>query len=1264
MRLYKVYTVKAKNNYYGILNLLGVIVILIGFRSNVYAQNLTAQFQASPTEVCLGDAINFTDQSTAGGSPIQSWNWDFGDGNSSQSQNPSHTYTAVGTYNVTLTVQAQNGTSDVEVKTGYVTVNPLPTVAFALTNSDCSVPLDAIFSNNSSTGNYTYQWDFGNGQTSTDFTPQNCTYTAMGTYNVSLTVTNTVTGCVNSTTQPVTILDYQADFNIPTELCQYDAGNFNDLSSGTADTWLWDFGDGSTSTQQNPTHFYNTSGTFTVTLTSSDSQTGCSDVMTQDITIHPLPNADFTVDETLGCNPLTVTFANTTTGGATDFEWVFGDGTSYTGATPPPHVYNQSDTFSVTLLATDANGCTGVQYMQDLIIVEDLTPDFSVSQYNGCEPIDVTFGDLSSPVNANDPIVSWNWDFGNGNTHSGQTPPMQTYDAGIYSVGLSIETASGCIGDTVFVDSITVGAIDFVDFTSTPDSICAKTDVFFTNLTSISVPHDPTEVLYSWYFGDGTQSPFMNPTHDYPLDTGYFDVQLIVNFRGCIDSITHQDAVYVIAPAASFGTTDVLVCNPESFPVNIGFNDTAVIGEDSDDAEVIWDFGDGSTQYMDDPEIDDFDGATTNHDYMDYGTFTIQQVIHNYTTGCSDTATQGINISYIDAGIAFNNDSLCFGDSLFLNDNSVSSHAINYDTLFNYYFMGNGFTEFGPYHEYVYGNPGTYELVHFAQNIVGCNNYDTMDIVVLSPPSAAIDPPTTGGCAPLPVDFQNLSQVTGNGSPLDTFNWYLPNNVQVTTMDVSQSVQYVFDTEGTFTTFLVAIDEFGCHSDTAFATINITKPNAAFTMDPIVCNGENLGVVNGSSGDQPLSYEWFVDNTSVGVGTTPGHQFNDQGTSTILSQSHDVMLVVTDVNGCSDTLEQLITVSLPNADGNYSFSSASVNQNGEFACPPVFAALEDSSHSIGAVTGWNWTFGNGNSSTLENPQNTYVFAGTYTATLAITDEYGCTDDTVFQDYVIINGPSGDPGWLIVGDICNPEYQFFVENQVGVTNVEWDLGNGEIIMDTSMFNYVYDTTGNYIPFATISDDNGCAIPYQLPPINVLLNELDAYFTASMTEGEVSEIFTFDDGSTYTANPIVSWEWDFEESVVVNNTDENIDNYWNFPGYHDVILTVYDADGCSDSYTIQVLITANFNIPNVFTPNGDNVNDLFTLDFDVFDGYDITILNRWGNPVHKEEGAQGTLLWDGTDMQNVPCVEGVYFYVLRGKLYDDTFIEKHGHVTLQR
>ncbi len=170
--------------------------------------------------------------------------------------------------------------------------------------------------------------------------------------------------------------------------------------------------------------------------------------------------------------------------------------------------------------------------------------------------------------------------------------------------------------------------------------------------------------------------------------------------------------------------------------------------------------------------------------------------------------------------------------------------------------------------------------------------------------------------------------------------------------------------------------------------------------------------------------------------------------------------------------------------------------------------------------------------------------------------------------------------------------------------------------------------------------------------------------SVLEGEVTEPFTFYDYSTYNPDPIEFWEWDFGDAVITNSSGADITYGFDVMGYQDVTLTVYDTLGCSDSYTIQVLLTANFFIPNVFTPNGDGVNEYFQLDFDVFDTYDFFILNRWGNVVARGLDHQGNIMWDGMDEQGNPCSEGVYFYKLFGTFHNGTTTEKHGHVTLSR
>ena len=87
-----------------------------------------------------------------------------------------------------------------------------------------------------------------------------------------------------------------------------------------------------------------------------------------------------------------------------------------------------------------------------------------------------------------------------------------------------------------------------------------------------------------------------------------------------------------------------------------------------------------------------------------------------------------------------------------------------------------------------------------------------------------------------------------------------------------------------------------------------------------------------------------------------------------------------------------------------------------------------------------------------------------------------------------------------------------------------------------------------------------------------------------------------------------------------------------------------------------------IPNVFTPNGDNSNDIFSLPFDAFKSFDLTITNRWGNIVCEKTNQTGMNLWDGNDMSGNKCSDGVYFYRITGEMYGGTMVNQHGFVTL--
>jgi PKD repeat protein len=423
----------------------------------------TAAFSANVTSCCKPLTVHFTDNSTAGDHPIDSWSWNFGDGATSTEENPNHTYTASGTYNVTLTVTDSHGCSDTETKTNFITSNLGPTADFSANVTSCCAPLSVSFTDLSTKGSNNisgWYWQFGDGGTSTAQNPSH-TYAA-GTYNVSLTVTDSH-GCSDTETKTNFItsnLGPTADFSANvTSCCAPLSVSFTDLStkgSNNISGWYWEFGDGATSTLENPSHVY-AAGTYNVSLTVTDSH-GCSDTETKtNFIISNLgPTADFSANVTSCCAPLSVSFTDLSTKGSNNISgwyWQFGDGGTST-AQNPSHTY-AAGTYNVSLTVTDSHGCSDTETKTNFI-TSNLGPtaDFSAVPTNGPAPLLVQFTDLSTA--GSNPIVSWYWEFGDGNNSTAQNPSHTYSSAGTYTVILTVTDEHGCNDDATTTISVTL----------------------------------------------------------------------------------------------------------------------------------------------------------------------------------------------------------------------------------------------------------------------------------------------------------------------------------------------------------------------------------------------------------------------------------------------------------------------------------------------------------------------------------------------------------------------------------------------------------------------------------------------------------------------------------------------------------------------------------------------------------------------------------------------------------------------------------------
>lgn len=328
---------------------------------------------------------------------------------------------------------------------------------------------------------------------------------------------------------------------------------FTDTSLRSPGQWAWDFGDGATATTQNAKHTYTTGGTYTVTLTVTNSTTG-SDTRTKYelisvITPTPLI-ANFTATNTTGKVPLTVRFTDTSLNTPTEWSWDFGDNTTTTEQNPL-HTYSDVGTFTVSLTATNDDGSDTLT-MTDLITVNPLTPpipNFTASPRIGQVPLTVVFTDTST---GGVPTL-WYWMFGDGTDAAGPNVTHTYTTPGNYTIVLEVANYDADVFETR-PDYITVLPIPapVADFSGSPTSGGAPLTVQFTDIST----EEPTS--WSWDFGDGYVSSVQNPVHQYDV-SGTYTVNLTATNDGGSSTKTQTNYITVVNPANPITLIDQLI---------------------------------------------------------------------------------------------------------------------------------------------------------------------------------------------------------------------------------------------------------------------------------------------------------------------------------------------------------------------------------------------------------------------------------------------------------------------------------------------------------------------------------------------------------------------------------------------------------------------------------------------------------------------------------------------------------------------------------
>ncbi|MEZ4775309.1 MAG: PKD domain-containing protein [Bacteroidia bacterium] len=1242
----------------------------------VLPNTLDALFNTSDLSGCAPLTVTFADLS---GAPFLCWEIN---GTNPPGDTVSYTFTNPGTYTVKHCVN--NGCS-YDTNQVVITVYPQPIVAFtADTMTICQG--DTIHFTNFSQGTNTQTWNFGDGATSTAFSPSH-TYSLAGNYTVTLTAFADTNSCSNQATTVINVLPPPAVSFLPSDTagCPPLVVNFSNVPPNL--NYIWNFGDNSFSTAAQPSHTYSNTGYYIASLTVVNNL-GCRNKTSRGIRVHEVPTADFSANADTVCGPgVPVVFQNLSSGDTIlAYAWDFGDGSPVSTQINPIHAYSTPGIYTVVLTTSNVFNCED-NASKVIVVLPQPQAILSASDTLGCVPMPVIFTDNSLNSSGREWLIDGQFFTANPVNITFNSPPDTCYQ-----IVLIADTAGFCFDTATFQVCTSsspqaVFAPDQAEFCGAPATV---------NFTDQSQSTRPYTVV--WSFGDGSSSTAVNPSHTYTAVGEYVVTQTLLTDYGCTSVFT--DTIYVYPqPQAILSASDTLGCVPmpviftdnslnssgrewlidgqffATNPVNITFNsppdtcyqivliaDTAGFCFDTanfqvctssspqavfapDQAEfcgapatvnftdqsqstrpytVVWSFGDGSSSTAVNP----------SHTYTAVGEYVVTQtLLTDY--GCTSVFTDTIYVYPQPQAILAASDTLgCVPMPVIFTDNSLNSSGREW-LIDGQFFTAN------PVNITFNSPPDTcYQIVLIADTAGFCFDTANFQVCTASPPLADFRTAWDKFCGiPAQNQFTDLSQST---LPL-TYQWSFGDGGT----SVLKNPSHIYQQTGTFPVRLVVTNSYGCRDTLTDQVVVLPQPDANFLPNPDRgCSPLRVVFANNSSGFSGSLWD-FGDGTGFSTQTNPDHIYYP--TDTVFT----VKLIVDTADFCFDSVTTQIRVgSAPVADFDASLYEA---------CQSATVTFTNRSFSAALGLSYRWHFGNGDSSSLKNPVVFFNQPGSYEVQLVTINTYGCKD--TFTQTINIY-PQAEASFIADPvDICEGESVFFRDMSVNATRWHWNFGDGAVVVD-SMPIHRYDQEGVYDVELIVSFDGKCADTLRYDDLIVVHKSPLASFTAkdtSLIPGRPDGMVVFTNQSLFADR----YRWDFG-----NGDTSNVENpvyQYTINTSYEVMLVAYAANGCTDTawQTINIGGVKGLQIPNAFAPvsgtqpdkDDPHSGDLFTVFFPRGIGlrsYHIAVYSRWGELLWestKLSDGVPTEWWDGKDRMGSLMTSGVYIYQVHEAVFED-------------
>jgi PKD repeat protein len=1251
---------------------------------------------------------------------LYNFDWNFGDGTTSTENGPTHTWVN-NTDNtsasiITLEAETEFGCGGMAV--ALLQVNPSPAASFSADIDAGCEPLSVNFLSETTLAQ-SFSWDFGNGENAAteNAAAEFVTDGSNTTFDVTLTVTHAL-GCTDTASETVTVFPSAlVDLAFPIDSACSPLTLTMPAFEGVENI-MWNFGDGSTSNEAAPTHTWenNTGELMAATVTfSAQTPNGCAGNATTEVFIKPQPVAEFTASETSGCEPLVTTFANNSTNGDS-YIWNFGEillPGEFNMAPSVVHEFNaigdDATTYSVTLLAIDALGCTD----QSTLDVEVLpSPEFNLvlDVTEACSPLTLTLPEMNASNTGF-------WSFGDGTFSNESTPAHSWSNNGMELASFSIEfqgsNTFGCSGNASA--NVDVKPQPIAAFVSADSEGCAPFDASITNLSERADSYvfnfddgmsestnDLDQILHTFAGTDSIEEYTVSLTAMHDLGCSDVHEEIITVFpgataswigatEGCapfnasllLDATATTNAIWNLngeiftgdslnttlagstginaehtiglEVTSEFGCVDSTDIEVTVHPVPTLSLSTSTSASCSDEMWLIF----NDTQFADSSAITFSDGSEfinpTDSIVMNMVNDNPDDMIVEITLtaftnfGCS-TASGLAHIVHpnVTADFTFP-EAACTPLTADFTNNSVNASG----TIAWSFGDGSTSNENNPAH--VFNTESvedtTFTVSLLATNTAGCADSTSAEIIVFGRPIAEVALDSLVGCYPVDVTFANNS--VGHTS----VSWNYGNGEFGAISDSLHTKTFFNPTEEliTYTTVMSITNEHNCEASASVDFDVAPFLNAQFDMITQGCSPVDGQLINQSEG--AASFIWnFNDGSAQSNEINPSHVFVN---NTNDDQTFQVELIALSAYGCTDTIAVGLEV-YPMPEAEFSVTPAVQTY------PNTTVGINNNSLASTSAIQY-WSFGDGDEVVTDQPIfHTFDSWGTYNITLLV-DNGICAD--AHTEQINILSPNPVASFVGGGSGCAPLMVAFENNSNHGAGYVWNFDDDQMTSEESPF-HVFTRPGIYNVSLTVIGYEGQeeqVIHYGAVEV---FPSASAAFVNSPTEviipDQPVEFVNLSDDEA------IEFLWNFGDGQV--STESDPIHFYTEPGIYDVTLTANNAFNCPTSYTLEHAVEATtggfMEFPTAFTPiNGGGTGggyDPAALDNDVFHPhhtgiveYELIIFNKWGELIFRSTDVY--VGWDGY-YEGILARQDVYAWKATAQFSNGHRVTKAGDVTL--